>query len=34
MTPVNVRSQLVQTLGLDLIGPNRDSYLLAARLSS
>src|SRR5437016_4007606 len=29
MKPVDVRSQLVQTLGLDLIGPDRGSDLLA-----
>src|SRR5438046_7715814 len=29
MTPVDVRRKLVQTLGLDLIGPDRDSGLLA-----
>src|SRR3954447_13341788 len=28
MTPVDVRAQLVQTLGLDLVGPDRDSDLL------
>jgi hypothetical protein len=28
MTPVDVRRQLVQTLGLDLVGPDRDSALL------
>src|SRR4051794_3019350 len=28
MTPVDVRRKLVQTLGLDLIGPDRDSELL------
>src|SRR5215475_14315928 len=29
MTPVDIRRKLVQTLGLDLIGPDRDSDLLA-----
>ena len=29
MTPVDVRRKLVQTLGMDLIGPDRDSELLA-----
>src|SRR5258707_7942859 len=29
MTPVDVRRKLVQTLGLDLVGPDRDSDLLA-----
>src|SRR5438132_8062406 len=28
MTPVDVRKQLVHTLGLDLVGPDRDSELL------
>src|SRR2546421_10284490 len=28
MTSVDVRRQLVQTLGLDLVGPDRDSELL------
>ena len=29
MTSVDIRSKLVQALGLDLIGPDRDSELLA-----
>src|SRR5438270_6849546 len=28
MSPVDVRRKLVQTLGLDLVGPDRDSELL------
>jgi hypothetical protein len=28
MTPIEVRRKLVHTLGLDLVGPDRDSDLL------
>ena len=33
MTPIEVRRKLVHTLGLDLVGPDRDSELLGELLS-